>query len=261
MLIHLLRNPFMLAACTVVLALCAATPCFAQESVEASEQQVELNDQALEAMNDGNYVRAASLLEEANHLGELNVTYLNLGRSYQHMGRCADARQALQEALTAPQVASPPPDLVQKKAREYLADVEDSCEQDQPAEPSEGVGLAPQSPAADSSGRTWGYVALGTGAAFMVGAGLLEWQAISLRDDIEDADANGDGFADDLTRRQALDKQDDANLYDTLALSGAVAGGALVGTGLYLIFSSDTSQQLSLAPGPNSFSVSWTLRY
>ncbi|MFP4600424.1 MAG: hypothetical protein ACLFVJ_19365 [Persicimonas sp.] len=251
----------MLAACTVALALCVTTPCFAQESVEASEQQIELNDQALEAMNDGNYVRAASLLEEANHLGELNVSYLNLGRAYQHMGRCDDARQALQRALAAPQVGSPPPDLVQKKAREYLADVDDSCEQDQVAEPVEDDGLAAEPTAVDSSGRTWGYVALGTGAALMVGAGLLEWQAISLRDDIQGADADGDGFADDLTRRQALDKQDDANLYDTLALSGAVAGGALVGTGLYLILRSDTSQQLSLAPGPNSFSVSWTLRY
>jgi outer membrane protein assembly factor BamD (BamD/ComL family) len=71
MLSRALPNPVIIAACAVVLALCAATPCFAQESVEASGQQIQLNDQALEAMNDGNYVRAASLLEEANHLGEL----------------------------------------------------------------------------------------------------------------------------------------------------------------------------------------------
>lgn len=243
-------------------------PSVAQDTAEASDEQIELNDEALEAMNDGNYVRAASLLEESIHLGELNVTYLNLGRAYQLMGRCKAAEDALEKARSAPQAASPAPELVDKKIGQYLADIDASCEPDGATDsettsttqpPDEAT--EPDPPRTDSR-RTWGYAALGSGVAVGVGAGLLSWGAASLRDDIDSADTNGDGFADELTRQQALQKQDSANLYDSLAVSGAVVGGALIGTGLYLLFSDGpTTSQVSIVPGPESVNMTWSQRF
>jgi hypothetical protein len=251
-----------------------ALPCaWAQEAansqvVEPTERQLQLNDSALEAMNDENYVRAASLFEESNHLGELNVTYLNLGRAYQFMGRCDDARQALQRVSSAPKVSSPSPDFVEMKAQQYLDDVDETCEASAaPNQEDSRPEVPPQAdstpaPAADQARLTWGYVALGTGVGLAATSGLLAWQASSLRGDIDGADSNGDGFADDLSRQQALDKQADANLYDTFALSGAVAGGVLVGTGLYLLFTTEsTASTVAVRPGRDSMSVSWHLRF
>lgn len=250
-----------------------ASPALAQETPEttaATEQQVELNDEALEAMNDGNYVRAASLLEQSNHLGHLNVIYLNLGRTYQRLGRCRDARRALKRVGTAPAVASPAPDFVAEKAREYLADVNANCQPAHPnskQDPSAPVGAdetpATPPPAVDNPRATWGWAAAGVGVGLAIGAGALEWQASSLRDDISSADADGDGYADSLTRRESLAKRDDANLYDTLALTGGIASAALVGTGLYLILSDGqaSSSHVTLVPGTDALSASWTLRF
>jgi tetratricopeptide (TPR) repeat protein len=263
----------LLAACCLTAAfLTISEPCLAQEPAKASDEQIELNDEALEAISDGNHARAASLLEESIHLGELNVTYLNLGRAYQLLGRCEAAQRALDKAEDAPQVASPAPELVDKKIDEYRADVDATCEQEEPDEAAEapigesadeeGSQSPPPNTSHDGSRRTWGYAALGSGVAVGVGAGLLKWGAASRRADIDSADTDGDGFADTMTRQQALTRQDHANLFDTLALSGAVVSGTLIGTGLYLIFTAEPStSQVSVTPGSDSVNVTWKVRF
>jgi tetratricopeptide (TPR) repeat protein len=97
-----------------------------EDFAEPTERQYELNEEALSEMSKGEYAKAASLLQESLHVQPLNITYLNLGRSYQKMDRCQDAREALEKVESAPRVEKPEPALIQKKADEYLAEIGDA---------------------------------------------------------------------------------------------------------------------------------------
>lgn len=110
----------------------------ADEGVEVaagpSEEQIELNDEAVRAIGDGDYTKAISYLEESLYLGEFNITYLNLGRANQLMGRCEKARAAFDNVFEAPHVEKPPADFVEAKAREYRDELDESCKQEDAAE-------------------------------------------------------------------------------------------------------------------------------
>lgn len=73
-----------------------------------SDDQVKLNQSAVEAILAEDYEKAAGLLEASLELGQLNVTWLNLGRAYQKLGRCDEARKAYLSVVTAPAVDEPP---------------------------------------------------------------------------------------------------------------------------------------------------------
>lgn len=226
------------------------------EYAEPTEQQLELNDQALSQMNDGEYAKAASLMQESLHIAPLNITYLNLGRSYQKMDRCVDARASLEKVESAPKVRSPAPDFVEKKAREYLAEIRDA-----------GCAEAPTGTALEGARAnrraTVGWASLGAGAALLGVGVIFELQAAGLRDDIRTADADGDGIADSMTREAALDKRSQANTFSTLALATVVGGAISAGVGGYLL-STDSSKQTSrvgLHIGPGGSRVVWSLRF
>lgn len=91
------------------------------------EMQQYLNARAAAAGKNSDYERAASLFKAALELGELNVSYLNLGRSLYYLGRCEEAREAFNQALTAP--GPPNVDFKQVEGRvlEYLADMDVGC--------------------------------------------------------------------------------------------------------------------------------------
>ncbi|QDG49561.1 hypothetical protein FIV42_02045 [Persicimonas caeni] len=104
-----------------------ARPAHNEAPAAPSDAQLELNDRAVENIVEGNYARAVAQLEEAVLRGEFNILYLNLGRAYQKLGNCEKARAALTKAKDAPAVAEPAPHLVEKKADQYLAEIDASC--------------------------------------------------------------------------------------------------------------------------------------
>lgn len=80
---------------------------FAQASVELSDYQVKANDNGVRALIAGDFPSAVANFQSSLRLGEANITWLNLGRTYQKMGQCQDAKDAYSSAKTAPVVSSP----------------------------------------------------------------------------------------------------------------------------------------------------------
>jgi hypothetical protein len=239
-----------------------SSPAAAQSSefVEPTDRQLELNDEALSHMNDGEYAKAASLMQESLHIGPLNITYLNLGRSYQKMDRCSDAREALQKVESAPKVRSPEPDFIEKKARDYLAEIgESGCADALDDEP---MGTAIDVPAKGNR-AVIGWTSLGAGAALMGVGVLFQLQAAGLRDDIRSIEADENGVTNEFTRSTAIDKKNQANTFSTLALSTGVAGLIFAGIGGYMLStqSAERASKLRLRVGPGTGRVVWTLRF
>ncbi len=197
-----------------------------------------------------------ALLEEYLLTSKSNVAYLNLGRAYQKLGKCQEAKKALESALTAPVVDKPNPKTVHKKAHQFLAELDKSCASSSPTKQTAqttqkppakdathtataksgkdtGKVVAPPAAAsAESSTSTWGWVAVGTGVALAAGATGLHLVANSKADEV----TNFNGAVNmNLTQREANDAQDSVDTLNTVSLSMAVVSAAVVGTGVYLL--------------------------
>lgn len=98
------------------------------KQVEPTPAQVELNRMAVEAVAQGKPEEAHELLRAALSLGELNVTWLNLGRLHATRGRCEDAASAYRRALQAPMVPLPAPSEVAATVASYRRQLfEEQC--------------------------------------------------------------------------------------------------------------------------------------
>lgn len=89
--------------------------------------QLELNHKAVEAVEAKQYEEAIKLFEAALQLGEMNVTYLNLGRTLARVGRCADAARAYDKVMSAPRVPDPPRDVIAQVLRNYRDALKTEC--------------------------------------------------------------------------------------------------------------------------------------
>ncbi|MGM0558623.1 MAG: tetratricopeptide repeat protein [Myxococcota bacterium] len=241
----------------------AATPAWSQvpdgsagerETVEPTDEQARLNDQGVRALGEEDYVKAISLLEEARYLGELNITYLNLGRAYQLAGRCEKARESLQKVFAAPKVEKPPAGLIESKAREFLEVLESTC----PAESSKSDGQD------RSSTRTAGIITTSLGGAMMAGAvGLHFLWAEQIRRDATDGLPTDEPVT-RTSQRAFYRERDRANTIDTVALGTAIVGGAATGIGLYLWLSdkeAESTSHFQIAPSNHGIQAAWTLRF
>ena len=97
------------------------------EYVVPTEAQFELYREGAEAFVDGDYEKARQLFLASLRLGELNITYLNYGRTLFRLGECRAAGEAYARTLTAPKIASPSPAQVLLKVEEYRKEMEDAC--------------------------------------------------------------------------------------------------------------------------------------
>lgn len=116
---------FVSFAVAVTLAMLAPLCVSAQEAAAPTEIQLKLYEEGASAFGAGEFEKAVRLFRASNDLGPLNVTYLNLGRALYRLGRCDEARDALDAARTAPQVAEPTPAAVLDKIVEYSLDLAD----------------------------------------------------------------------------------------------------------------------------------------
>lgn len=99
----------------------------AQATVEPSNAQLELNNRAVKAIVAKDYPKAVRLFRSSLDLGELNITYVNMGRAYQYMGNCKDAEKAFDKALSAPAVAQPSADKIAAVIAKYRKELKESC--------------------------------------------------------------------------------------------------------------------------------------
>lgn len=265
-----------LAALVLGLSMMTPSTAFAQdeespgESVEPTERQVELNEQAVRLIASGDAVKALTLLQEANYIGELNVTYLNLGRAYQSIGRCDEARQALEKVPGAPTVESPPPGLVNSRAQSFLEQLDQECEDGSPSEQlSKADPLVPGEDADDAatsepSTTTRGWVTAGVGVGLGLAAGGLHFSARSQRNQVREPTQNSSGQVTNITQREADAIETRANTLDTVALSTAIVAAGVTGLGVYWLLSSpepDASVQITPTFGPQSAGFSLGARF
>ena len=249
---------------TIVSATAFAAPAVAQESEESgapvdsetfvapTPEQKQLNDQAVQALTAENYAKAVSFLEEALYIGELNVSYLNLGRAYQKMGECRKARQALEKVEGAPKVEKPPPEFIQKKAAEYLAELPDECppaesatseesdtaETDTETSDAEEVDGGAERADVDAPAK-WPIGVVAGGGFVMVGGALALVAASTIRADAENqaAGAPDNGY----TQSEFVAAERRANKLGVAGVATAAVGTLATGIGIYLLVS-DTGQ-------------------
>lgn len=271
---------FLLTSLTLV-AFCAHA--HAQEEIEEfadnepSDDQMRLNKSAVDAIVEEDYERAVKLLESSLEMGELNVTWLNLGRALQKMERCAEAKNAYLSAVSAPAVDTPSPRLVNGKVEQYLEEIEEDCQESKmevmpeesdeteaASEEEKAVSSAEASeakrPPASTNWAGWattlsGGAILATGVTFFV---LARQEHGVVTDALE---ATEEGRVGEISRREALDRRERGDLYDTVALSSTIAGAALTGLGIYLLASDDSETQIGLGADGHDWSVTLRTRF
>ncbi len=91
--------------------------------VVPTQTQFNLYQEGAEAYAAEEYSKAVDLFRASLRLGELNITYLNLGRALFKLGDCQEASAAYAKALTAPKIANPTPMQVLTKVEEYKRDL------------------------------------------------------------------------------------------------------------------------------------------
>lgn len=264
--------------CVLLTSLAVVAPASAQ-SGEAeskySERVRKLNDEAVRAIINEDYARAISLLEESRSLQESNIVYLNLGRAYQKMGKCEPAREALRQVDTAPKVNDPPSDIINKKAEQFLGELDEQCPtEDEPqmaaadeqkADPESTDPESTKPQMADAEPSSWrstlGWASLGTGLVLIGGGAYFHFDAESRRDGIgglEDEPAS-------VSYAEAQNIEQTANTLDTIGLSMAIAGGVAGVMGTYFLVTDAPSEsdasQVSVQPHRGgasvTFSTSW----
>lgn len=97
------------------------------EPLEPTRIQTELYRRAFDAFGSRDYSRAIDLLRSVLALGDRNIFHLSLGRALFHAGRCAEADEELDRALSAPAVAEPPAEEVARRVAAYRQDLRRSC--------------------------------------------------------------------------------------------------------------------------------------
>jgi hypothetical protein len=89
--------------------------------------QAELNELAFEAARNDDHQRAVELLQASLVLGEINVSYLNLGRSLSRLNNCDGARRAYDRVADAPHVQSPSREEVLAVLDKYRSELDAQC--------------------------------------------------------------------------------------------------------------------------------------
>ena len=104
----------------------------AKAEIELTDEQLELNNKAVEALNSGrpevaiDYMRAA--IRERDAQGTRgDILFLTLGRAYQLRDDCDRAREHFATVELEPHVRGVPRDFVPKKLAQYRADFERLC--------------------------------------------------------------------------------------------------------------------------------------
>ena len=212
-----------------------------QAFYEPTEEQLDLNDEAVKSLIDGDPERAVTLLKKSLALGEYNVTYLNLGRAYQKLGNCTEGRRSLHKAQTAPALKAPKRSFVTAKANEYLAELEEDC--DVP------------------DGVKWGLI--GGGGALTVFGGFALLRAAQLAPGDDDFTRDENGIVTDPSQRTAFDQRRSSRTWSTIGISALSVGLVGLGLGTYFAMSgASTESQPTASVGPDgSFSFGWHVRF
>ncbi len=119
---------FMVAMVILGASLAPAALSHAQDNfAQPSQAQLDLYTEGTKAFQDGQYDQAIEYFQASLQIGPLNITYLNLGRTYFKAGRCLEAKEAFNKVAASPQLSEPTPVQVLGKLKEYRQDLANEC--------------------------------------------------------------------------------------------------------------------------------------
>jgi tetratricopeptide (TPR) repeat protein len=211
-----------------------------------------LPDRAASAFNDGDYLEAARLLEEAFAQDPQPLYLFNIGRAYQEARRWKNAVSFFERYLrTAPSGER------RQTAKHHLAAV--VAQLPPPPKPIP----PPPPPGPERPLAPW--LLTGAGVLSVGAAGALFFMANNRRESVKSATQDEFGVVTSMSQERAFALRDEA---DGLATSGAVLGGIgataiAVGT-VWAVLSWDGTvpdSGLEVAPGVSGLSVGWTATF
>lgn len=109
----------------IIITLLWSAPLAAQ--IAPTSEQKKLNRRAYESMAQGDHQDAIEAYLRSLELGELNVTWLNLGRAYQKSGECEKAFDAYDHVSDAPPVEKPGPEVVASSLERFRGELDEEC--------------------------------------------------------------------------------------------------------------------------------------
>lgn len=97
--------------------------------VEFSDEQVMLNNQAVDAAIAGDYKKAEQLFNAMLQLGEMNIIWMNVGGVYVKQGKCMEARNAFEHVFTSPKItnAAVTTEDIESRTRAQMRELETQC--------------------------------------------------------------------------------------------------------------------------------------
>ena len=96
-------------------------------TVDFSDEQIMLNNQAVDAANAGNYKKAEQLYNAMLQIAEMNVIWANLGGTYLKEGKCLEAAEAYKNVWTSPKISQIPAEQIEAGATAKLKELERQC--------------------------------------------------------------------------------------------------------------------------------------
>lgn len=213
---------------------------FAQTAAERAKQVEQLSADATKAYRAGEYQKAADLFQKAHDIEPVPNLLFNMAKSYEKMENWNSAIEFYQKFLVEEGISKSARQSALERVDELkqlqAANKDASGEQtvvktDQTEEPVKA------SPETEESGNTGAWIAMGTGAALLVGGGVFGIIASGKQSEFEDA----------TTTQAKIDARDSgqtmALIADVMYISGAVIGGI----GIYLLLTADSSEADSTA--------------
>lgn len=242
---------------------------------EPTAEQIRLNDQAVEALAEENFDRAVLFLQAAYEIGPINIIALNLGRAYQRQGDCENAFETLTRLPELPAIEAPPSHMINERAQDYLAELEESCREEEEEE-LEHVSAEPELQDQElirpgdemdeievvNPYATIGLIGIGSGAAFAATGLGFHLFARSYRDRVTGEGSFENGLNNRVTQQQAVELESQANLFDTIALGTTITGAVLIGGGLYLFINgaehAGDTPAVNVSVSPEFQGITWS---
>jgi hypothetical protein len=92
------------------------------------DELIRINERAAEQVAAGNHEEAARLFQASLLIEELDVSYLNLGRSLALAGHCEEAELAYEKALSAPSCGDPSREEIAIFVERYRDELPEQCD-------------------------------------------------------------------------------------------------------------------------------------
>ena len=100
-----------------------------EEIVTLTPAQLEMNERAVEAVNRNDFATAIKLFQASIALGEANITYLNMARTYHRMGECTQAKRTYRRTRdVSAKVAAPTPSQINEALNTYESELYKDCD-------------------------------------------------------------------------------------------------------------------------------------